>query len=126
MYANTVLESQQRGHQGSLSEVLALQQPGSDTVSLEQLFAAGYASSFMKALKKVAADVPALIPAESSITADVVVNHAVSGPVLDVELSISLPGLDREVAQALVAEADQVCPYHEVAPGVVAVHTVLL
>ncbi|HEY9104440.1 Ohr subfamily peroxiredoxin [Chitinimonas sp.] len=126
MYANTVLDSQQRSHEGTLTDVLALQQPGSDAVSLEQLFAAGYTNCFMKALKSVAAEVPALIPAESSITADVVLDQNSASPALDVELSISLPGLDREVAAALIGEAHLACPYHEVAPGKVAVRTVLL
>ena len=135
MYANPILSSKSTSGQGpiaqgdlqnQLASFLALNELGSDAVSPEQLFAAGYTSCFMKALKSLDGPGASLIPPEASITADVVVGQSATGPALDVELSINLPGLDREIAQQLIHEAHLICPYAEVAPGKVEVKTVLL
>jgi lipoyl-dependent peroxiredoxin len=36
---------------------------------------------------------------------------------LQARLNVSLPGVEREVAQALVDEAHQTCPYSKATPG---------
>ncbi|GAB3258533.1 OsmC family protein [Chitinimonas naiadis] len=135
MYANPILSSKSAHDQGPIAQgdlqnqlagFLALNELGSDAISPEQLFAAGYSSCFMKALKSVGGQGVSLIPPEASITADVVVGQSAIGPALDVELSINLPGLDREIAQQLIQQAHLICPYAEVAPGQVEVKTVLL
>ncbi len=78
----------------------------------EQLFAAGYSACFIGALKFVGAQDKVKVPADTSVTAEVGIGpRAEGGFGLTVSLEVSLPGLDRAAAEALVAKAHQVCPY---------------
>lgn len=77
----------------------------------EQLFAAGYSACFLGALKFVAGKEHVQIPADASITADVGIGEIPGGFGIDVDLTISLPGLDRAKAEELVEKAHKVCPY---------------
>jgi lipoyl-dependent peroxiredoxin len=79
----------------------------------EQLFAAGYAACFLGAMKHVASQGgSAKVPAETSVKATVGIGPRSEGGFgIDVQLDVSLPGVPREEAQALVDKAHQVCPY---------------
>ena len=78
----------------------------------EQLFAAGYAACFIGALKFVAAQNKQKVPDATSVTSTVGIGPRDEGGFgLDVALAVSLPGMPREEAQALVDKAHQVCPY---------------
>ncbi|HSC83999.1 MAG TPA: organic hydroperoxide resistance protein [Pseudomonas sp.] len=77
----------------------------------EQLFAAGYSACFLGAMKFVAARDKLAIPADVSIEGVVGIGAVPTGFAIEVELRISLPGLDREAAQELVNRAHIVCPY---------------
>jgi osmotically inducible protein OsmC len=78
----------------------------------EQLFAAGYAACFLGAMKHVAAQGGPKVPGDTSVTTTVGIGPRSEGGFgLDVQLDISLPGVDRAEAQALVEKAHQVCPY---------------
>jgi osmotically inducible protein OsmC len=79
----------------------------------EQLFAAGYAACFIGAMKFVASQGgSAKVPADASITSTVGIGPRSEGGFgLEVSLAISLPGVPRAEAEALVAKAHQVCPY---------------
>lgn len=78
----------------------------------EELFAAGYAACFIGALKFVAAQEKKAVPAETSITSTVGIGARSEGGFgLAVALDVSLPGVERAVAEDLVAKAHQVCPY---------------
>src|SRR5690606_17857890 len=85
----------------------------------EQLFAAGYAACFHSALKFVAGQKKVKVPADSAVTAEVGIGPHPKGKgfALDIDLIVSLPGLDRAEAQALVAEAHEVCPYSNATRG---------
>ncbi|MEA5454727.1 organic hydroperoxide resistance protein [Sinomonas sp. JGH33] len=84
--------------------------PGGAT-NPEQLFAAGYAACFHSALKRVAAQEKANA-SESEVVADVSL-HALpeGGYGLAAALEITLPEIDRETAEVLVAKAHRICPY---------------
>ena len=59
-------------------------------------------------------------PAETSITADVHFGPRADGAKgfsVDVGLTISIPGMDRAQAEALVHEAHEVCPYSNATRG---------
>jgi lipoyl-dependent peroxiredoxin len=85
---------------------------GGDGVNPEQLFAAGYAACFIGAMKFVASQGGPKVPADTSVTATVGIGPRLQGGFgLDIALQISLPGLPREDAEALAAEAHQICPY---------------
>jgi osmotically inducible protein OsmC len=78
----------------------------------EQLFAAGYSACFLSAMKFVASQQKKPVPADTTVTADVGVGpNDDGGFALDIELRVSLPGMDAAEAQALVDKAHHVCPY---------------
>ncbi|MDF8332007.1 organic hydroperoxide resistance protein [Novosphingobium cyanobacteriorum] len=85
----------------------------------EQLFAAGYAACFLSAMKFVGTQGTfAKVPADASVSATVGIGpRADKGFGLAVTLAITLPGLGTAEAEALVAEADTICPYSHAVRG---------
>lgn len=90
---------------------------GGNATNPEQLFAAGYSACFIGALKFVASQKKISVPADASITGKVGIGQIPGGFGLEVELNISLPDLDRAVAEELIAAAHQVCPYSNATRG---------
>lgn len=88
-----------------------------DATNPEQLFAAGYATCFIGALKFVAGQSKQSLPADTAIRAEVGIGKVEGGFGLDVDLFISLPGLAAEQAEHLVAAAHKVCPYSNATRG---------
>lgn len=91
--------------------------PGAGT-NPEQLFAAGWSTCFIGAIKRVASIKKVTLPAEIAIDAEVdfgATNNAHFG--LSARLNVSLPGVDREIANVLLAEAHQTCPYSRATRG---------
>ena len=84
---------------------------GGEGTNPEQLFAAGYSACFLGALKFVAGREKVALPAETSIEGSVGIGQIPSGFGIEAELKISLPGIPREQAEALVQQAHFVCPY---------------
>jgi lipoyl-dependent peroxiredoxin len=84
----------------------------------EQLFAAGFASCFHSALKIVARKARQEVEG-STVTAEVGIGPQTDaiGYRLQVHLVVSLPGVDKEIAEQLVATAEQVCPYSNATRG---------
>ena len=83
----------------------------------EQLFAAGYSACFMGALKHVASLKKVSVPADASIDASIDIGPITQGFGIAARLVVSLPGLDRAVAQDLVDTAHKVCPYSNATRG---------
>ncbi len=83
----------------------------------EQLFAAGWSACFMSAMALAASHMKVTLPADRAIDAEVDLGTNDGGFVLRARLNVSLPGLDREVAQALVDAAHQLCPYSKATRG---------
>jgi Ohr subfamily peroxiredoxin len=84
----------------------------------EQLFAAGYAACFLGAMKFVASQGGPKVPADASVTSTVGIGPRSEGGFgITAELAISLPGVPRADAEALVAKAHQVCPYSNATRG---------
>jgi Ohr subfamily peroxiredoxin len=77
----------------------------------EQLFAAGWSACFLSALGLVAGQRKIALPADRAIDAEVDLASGDGGYFLRARLNVSLPGVDRDVAQELVEAAHQVCPY---------------
>ncbi|ANB75833.1 organic hydroperoxide resistance protein [Paraburkholderia phytofirmans OLGA172] len=90
---------------------------GGEGTNPEQLFAAGYSACFLGAMKFVAAQDKIAIPADVSINGSVGFGAIPNGFGIEVELKISLPGMAREAAQALVDKAHAVCPYSNATRG---------
>ncbi|MDR7332458.1 organic hydroperoxide resistance protein [Roseateles asaccharophilus] len=86
----------------------------------EQLFAAGYSACFIGAMKAVAGKQKIALPAEVSITSDVAIGPHANKPGafgIQVDMKISVPGMDRAALEALVATAHEVCPYSNATRG---------
>jgi len=86
-------------------------------VNPEQLFAAGYAACFIGAIKFVGGQQKIAVPADTSIESSVGIGPIPQGFGIQVELKITIPGVDRAVAQSLVEKAHQVCPYSNAMRG---------
>src|SRR5690348_18466277 len=84
---------------------------GGDGTNPEQLFAAGYSACFIGAMKFVAARDKIDLPKDVAIDGSVGIGQIANGFGIEVQLKISLPGMDRGEAQALVDKAHIVCPY---------------
>lgn len=88
-----------------------------DGTNPEQLFAVGWSGCFLSAVKGVAAKKKVTLPDEVAIDAEVDLCLTDGEYSLQARLNVSLPGLDREVAQALVEGAHQICPYSKATRG---------
>ena len=91
----------------------------------EQLFAAGYSACFIGAMKFVASQGgSAKVPNDTSVTTTVGIGPRSEGGFgLDVDMEVSLPGVDKAAAEALVEKAHHVCPNSNAIRGNVSVRT---
>src|SRR3984893_9265342 len=96
-----------------------LSTPGSARIGTnpEQLFAAGWSACFESAMAIAARKMKIALPGDLAVDAEVDLNLADSGYFLRARLNVSLPGVDRDAALALVDEADQTCPYSKATRG---------
>jgi Ohr subfamily peroxiredoxin len=86
---------------------------GATGTNPEQMFAAGYSACFLGALKFVAGKEKVKIPDDAKITTRVGIGPREDGTGfgIDVAITAELPGIERELAEKLVAAAHIVCPY---------------
>ncbi|ERF84744.1 MAG: organic hydroperoxide resistance protein [Bradyrhizobium sp. PARBB1] len=101
----------------SLSVPKSLGGPGGEGTNPEQLFAAGYAACFLGAVKLVARTRKITPSAETSVVARVAMGPVPVGYALSVELKVSLPGVEKAVAEEIVAGAHERCPYSNATRG---------
>ncbi|GAA4354533.1 organic hydroperoxide resistance protein [Kangiella marina] len=90
---------------------------GGDGTNPEQLFAAGYSACFIGAMQHVAGQEKVKLPEDTSVTGEVGIGPTDGGFAIDVELQVSIPGMDKADAEALVEKAHQVCPYSNATRG---------
>lgn len=90
--------------------------PGTGT-NPEQLLAAGWSTCFLSAIKLVAGKRKIALPADVVIDAEVGLGMTRGSFGLAARLNITLPGVNADVARALVEEAHQVCPYSRATRG---------
>ena len=88
-----------------------------DGTNPEQLFAAGYSACFLGAMKFVAAQKKVVLPATTKIDASVGIGPIPAGFGIQAALTVTIPGMERAEAEALVAAAHQVCPYSNATRG---------
>jgi len=101
--------------------------PGSkgEGTNPEQLFAAGWSACFEGAMEIVAQKMKVALPAGYAIEAEVDLCMGGDGYSLQARLNVSLPGMERSVAQAVVDAADATCPYSKAIRGNVQVEIAL-
>jgi lipoyl-dependent peroxiredoxin len=90
--------------------------PGAGT-NPEQLFACGWSACFIGAMAVAAQQRKLRPPPETAIDAEVDLGMTDGGYLLRARLNVSLPGVEREVAQAIVDDAHQICPYSKATRG---------
>ena len=101
-----------------MSTPKALGGAGGDGSNPEQLFAAGYSACFIGALKVAGQQLKMKVPADVAVTAKVGIGPRTEGGFgITADLTVSLPGLERDQAQQLVDAAHQICPYSNATRG---------
>ena len=83
----------------------------------EQLFAAGYAACFHSAVRLVGGAMKVDV-SDSEVVADVSLLRGSDGALaLAVRLEVALPALAQDVAETVIQQAHQVCPYSNATRG---------
>ncbi len=91
--------------------------PGTGT-NPEQLFAAGWSACFISAMGLVASRMKVKLPAEAAVDAEIDLCNSGDVYFLRARLNVSLPGLEREVAQAIVDTTHgETCAYSNATRG---------
>jgi osmotically inducible protein OsmC len=90
--------------------------PGTGT-NPEQLLAVGWSACFLSAMKHVAGKRKLRLPPETTIDPEIDLCTGDDGFSIQARLNITVPGLDRKVAQAIVDDAEQTCPYSKAMRG---------
>ena len=90
--------------------------PGTGT-NPEQLFAIGWSACFLSAIKLVAGKMKVRVPNDLAVNPEVDLCSGDDGYFLKARLNVSLPGVDRQVAQSIVEGAHQTCPYSKATRG---------
>ena len=83
----------------------------------EQLFAVGWSSCYLSAIKIVAARQKVKLPPDAAVDAEVDLGTTNGGYFIQARLKVSLPGVDRETAQKIVDAAHLECPYSKATHG---------
>ncbi len=92
--------------------------PGGDGLNPETLFALGYAACFMGAMRHYAASQKVMVPGDATVNVSVGIGPPSDpGFSLDVQIAVSLPGLDPAVAKDLIEGSHKVCPYSHATGG---------
>lgn len=92
--------------------------PGGEGLNPEKLFALGYAACFMGAMRHYAASRKVAVPDDATVEVAVGIGpREDTGFGLAVQIVVSLPGLERDVAQDLIDGGHKVCPYSHATGG---------
>ncbi|MBE1527189.1 Ohr subfamily peroxiredoxin [Sphingopyxis sp. OAS728] len=115
-----------RSSDGELDVKLA--PPGSPRsgTNPEQMLGAGWSACFLGAIGKAAIEIDQRLPTDASIDAEIdLISDEADGYSLAARLAVSLPGIDRETGEMLIARAHQLCPYSKLSRGNIAAEIVL-
>ncbi|MGV1792205.1 organic hydroperoxide resistance protein [Rhizobium sp. A37_96] len=83
----------------------------------EQLFAAGWSACFTGAMGLAAGKRKVKLPAALAVDAEVDLGTTDGAYFLQARLTVSMPGIEPELARVLVEEAHQTCPYSKATRG---------
>ncbi|MBT2325480.1 organic hydroperoxide resistance protein [Variovorax paradoxus] len=110
-------EGNSRSSDGRLDIQLSSPGTAGSGTNPEQLFAAGWSACFIGAMGIAAKQMKVALPKDLAVDAEVDLGTAGTGYFLQARLNVSIPGVDREVAQALADAAHQTCPYSKATRG---------
>jgi Ohr subfamily peroxiredoxin len=106
-----------RSSDGALDVKLSPPGSGKPGTNPEQLFAVGWSACFIGAMGKAAGQRNLRLPAETAVDAEVDLVQNDDAYALRARLKVSLPGVPRDTAQAIVEQAHQTCPYSKATRG---------
>jgi len=115
-----------RTSDGRLDVKLAI--PGSTGTGTnpEQLFAVGWSACFLTNIKIAAGKMKVRLPDDAAVDAEVDLCLTDDGYALQARLDVSLPGVEREAAQAILDASHHSCPYSKATQGNINVVTNLI
>jgi lipoyl-dependent peroxiredoxin len=108
-----------RTSDGRLDVKLTVPGTSGDGTNPEQLFAVGWSACFLSAIKLVASKMKVRLPADVAVDPEVDLCTGEDGYLLQARLNVSLPGLDKQVAQSIVDGAHHTCPYSKATRGII-------
>ena len=106
-----------RSSDGRLDVALSVPGATGTGTNPEQLLAAGWSACFEGAMALAAKSMKVALPADVAIDAEVDLNVADGSYFLRARLHVSVPGVDRAVAQAVIDAAHETCPYSKATRG---------
>jgi Ohr subfamily peroxiredoxin len=115
-----------RTSDGRLDVKLTVPGAKGDGTNPEQLFAVGWSSCFLSAIKLVAGAMKVKLPPDVSVDAEVDLGTTHGKYFLQARLNVNLPGVDGETAQQIVDGAHGECPYSKATHGNINVVTNLV
>ena len=89
----------------------------------ENLFGVAWSACYMGAIGHAAAQRKVTVPPGLAVDAQIDLHVADGSFFLTARLDVSLPGLDRKVAEELIHAAHEICPYSKATTGNIAVET---
>ncbi|ULJ75743.1 organic hydroperoxide resistance protein [Rhizobium gallicum] len=110
-------EGAARSEDGALDIKLSPPGSGKPGTNPEQLFAAGWSACFLGAMSRAAGKHQVRLPADTSVDAEVDLGTTDGEFFLQARLTVTLPGVERDVAQAIIEDAHQICPYSKATRG---------
>jgi Ohr subfamily peroxiredoxin len=116
------------GHDGAASSSdgfldIKLPQPHP---AAENLFGVAWSACYMGAIELAASKKKVTLPPGLAVDAQINLNIDNGAFFLSARLDVSLPGLDREVAEELIHAAHEICPYSKATHGNITVETNLV
>ena len=101
-------------------------QIGQPHPAAENLFAAAWSHCYMGAIELAAAQRKVKLPEHPAVDTQIDLNRDGNSYFLRARLSVSLPGVDRAVAEELAEAAHGICPYSKAVHGNIEVSTTVL
>ena len=91
----------------------------------ENLFGAAWSACYLGAIEVAATQRKIALPVHPSVDTEIDLNHEGGAFFLRARLNVSIPGLDREIAEGLLHAAHDICPYSKAVRGNIEVETTL-
>ena len=92
----------------------------------ENLFASAWSACYLGAIELVAAQMKLKLPEHAAVDTQIDLNRDGNSFFLRAHLSVSVPGVDRAVAQELAEAAHGVCPYSKAVRGNIEISTTVI
>jgi Ohr subfamily peroxiredoxin len=106
-----------RSSDGRLDVKLSIPGSAGTGTNPEQLFAVGWSGCFEESMKIAARKMKIHLPEETALDAEVDLCMAGDDYFLQARLNVTVPGLERSVAQSIVDAAEKICTYSKAIHG---------